>query len=169
MKLKAVLFLLIFEKGTLFMENSDNHGGAKIERRKYERRAIPAAVSCKLFKEDIKGKNSFQGFIRDISLGGVSLEIRDDTLVINDTFLLYLDVEIAFEINIPDGTHRIDVTGVVKWYRKVKKKEVNLLYLGIRFLNLEKGDEAILEKYLALGTGDKSLIWNLWDNLSIQP
>jgi len=43
------------------------------------------------------------------------------------------------------------------------------LYLGVQFLNLKKRDEAILVKYLALGTGDKSLIWNLWDNLSIQP
>jgi len=169
MNLKAVLFLLMVEKGTLFMENSDDNRETVIERRKHRRHAIPVAVSCRLFKEDIKEKNNFQGFIEDISLGGVSLEIRDDTLVINDAFLMYLNVEMTFEINMPDGTHKVNVSGIVRWYKKAKRKDVNLLYLGVQFLSLKKRDKAILEKYLDLGTGDKSLIWNLWDNLSIQP
>jgi hypothetical protein len=150
MNLKAVLFLLIFERGTLFMENSDDTREAGIEKREHRRHAIPAAVSCRLFKEDIKKNNSFQGFIQDISLGGVSLEI-------------------TFAIDMPDGIHKVNVSGIVRWYRKDRRKDVNLLYLGVQFLNLGKSDKAILEKYLASGTGDKSFIWNLWDNLSIQP
>lgn len=151
------------------MENSDNTSESVIERRAHRRHTIPVAVSCRLFKEDIKKKNSFQGFIQDISLGGVSLEIRDDTLVINDAFLMYLNMEMTFAINVPEGTYKLNVPGIVRWYKKAKKKGVNLLYLGVQFLNLKKSDEAILENYLALGAGDKSLIWNLWDSLSEHP
>jgi hypothetical protein len=151
------------------MENSDDTREAGIERRVHRRHTIPVAVNCRLFKEDIKGKNSFQGFIQDISLGGVSLEIRDDTLVLNDALLMYLNVEMTFAIDMPDGTHKVNVSGIVRWYKKAKRKGVNHLYLGVQFLNLEKSDGAILEKYLALGARDKSLIWNLWDNLSINP
>ena len=53
-----------------------------IERRKYLRRSIPAAVTCTFYEEVLQGKGSFKGFIQDISLGGVALEIRDDFLTI---------------------------------------------------------------------------------------
>ena len=151
------------------MENSDDTREAGIEKRAHRRHTIPVAVNCRLFKEDIKGKNSFQGFIQDISLGGVSLEIRDDTLVLNDALLMYLNVEMTFAIDMPDGTHKVNVSGIVRWYKKAKRKGVNFLYLGVQFMNLKKSDEAVLAKYLDLGAGDKSLIWNLWDSLSDHP
>ena len=151
------------------MTHADDKRQAEVEKSEHKRYAIPVAVRCTLYKEDIKGKNSFQGFIRDISLGGVSLEIRDDTLVINDAFLQYVNIEMAFEITLPDVTHTVNISGVIRWYKKVKRKEVNLLYLGVQFLDLGKNDETVLNKYLALGAGDKSLIWNLWDSLSTQP
>jgi hypothetical protein len=137
------------------------------ERREHRRCSIPAAVNCIFFKKDLKGKNKFQGFIQDISLGGVSLEIRDDTLIINDAFLQYTNIEMTLQLNMPDGTYKMNISGIIRWYKRVKKKDVNLLYLGIQFYNLGESDKVIIEKYLALGTGDKSLIWNLWDNLSV--
>jgi hypothetical protein len=51
----------------------------------------------------------------------------------------------------------------------MKKNDKNFLYLGIQFQNLNEETMHVLEKYLSLGTGDNNLIWNLWDNLSIQP
>jgi len=63
----------------------------------------------------------------------------------------------------------MNISGIIRWHRRIKKKNMNLLYLGIQFFNLDERDKAIIEKYLALGTGDQNLIWNLWDNLSIQP
>lgn len=151
------------------MEKFDSYEKVKIERRKHRRHNIPSAVSCILFKKDLEGKNSFQGFIQNISSGGVSLEIRDDTLIINNAYLQYSNIEINFELNMPDGTHKMNVSGIIKWYKKVKKKDVNLLYIGIQFFNLDEIDTVVLKKHLVLGTGDRNLIWNLWDNLSIQP
>ena len=169
MNLKAVLFLLMVEKGTLFMENSDDNKEAGIERRKHQRSDMPATVNCTLLKKDIKGKNSFQGFIQDISLGGASLEVRDDFLTIDNASLKYTEIRLGLELNTSDGIQKINFTGIIRWHRRVKKQSMNLLYLGVQFFALDERDQAILEKYLALGTGDKSLIWNLWDNLSIQP
>lgn len=43
---------------------------------------------------------------------------------------------------------------------------MNLLYLGIQFFYLDESDKSVLKKYLALGTGDKNLIWNMWDTVN---
>ncbi|KPJ58338.1 MAG: hypothetical protein AMJ42_03475 [Deltaproteobacteria bacterium DG_8] len=169
MNLKIPLSLLIFREERIFMDNFDNNEKVGIERRRHRRYNIPAAISCKLFQKNLEVKNSFQGFIQNISFGGVSLEIRDDFLIINDSFLKYTNIEIALELNMPDGIQKINISGIIRWYRRVKRKNMNLLYLGIQFFNLAESDKDILKKYLSLGTGDQNLIWNLWDKLSIQP
>lgn len=151
------------------MENSNNSEKVKIERRKHKRYNIPATVICKFLNKDLKGKNSFQGFIQDISFGGISLELRDDFSTINDSLLKYTSVQMILELNISGGKHKIDFSGIIRWYRRVKKEGMSFLYLGIQFYNLDESSKEILKKYLALGTGDTNLIWNLWDNLSIQP
>jgi hypothetical protein len=63
----------------------------------------------------------------------------------------------------------ISFSGIVKWYKRVKKKDKNALYLKIQFHNLDEKSAEMLKKYLSLGSGDKNLIWNLWDNLSRTP
>ena len=139
------------------------------ERRKHPRRQIPAAVTCTFYEEILQGKGSFKGFIQDISMGGVSLEIRDDFLSISETMLLYTNLEMHVEFNFPEGIQHISFSGLVRWYKRIKKKDKNFLYLGIKFQNLDEQSREVLEKYLSLGTGDTNLIWNLWDNLTTQP
>jgi len=62
----------------------------------------------------------------------------------------------------------MNFSGIISWCKRVKKKNMSFLYLGIQFYHLDKSNKDILKKYLSLGTGDKNLIWNLWDNLSIK-
>lgn len=150
------------------MEELKNNKNVMIERRKHQRFNIPAAVNCKFFNKDIKGKSSFQGFIQDISFGGVSLELRDDFSIINDSLLKYTSVQMTLELNMSDGIHKINFSGIIRWYRRVKKEGMSFLYLGIQFYNLDESSKEVIKKYLAFGTGDKNLIWNLWDNLTIQ-
>lgn len=150
------------------MEDLKSNKNVMIERRKHQRFNIPAAVNCKFFNKDIKGKNSFQGFIQDVSFGGVSLELRDDFSIINDSLLKYTSVQMTLELNMSDGIHKINFSGIIRWYRRVKKEGMSFLYLGIQFYNLDESSKEVIKKYLALGTGDKNLIWNLWDNLTIQ-
>jgi c-di-GMP-binding flagellar brake protein YcgR len=139
------------------------------ERREHPRRQIPAAVTCTFYEEVLQGKGSFKGFIQDISLGGVALEIRDDFLSISETMLLYTSIEMHVEFNFPEGIQHISFSGLIRWYKRIKKKDKNFLYLGIKFQNLNEQSKEVLEKYLSLGTGDTNLIWNLWDNLTTQP
>lgn len=150
------------------MEDLKSNKNVMIERRKHKRFNIPAAVNCKFFNKDIKGKNSFQGFIQDVSFGGVSLELRDDFSIINDSLLKYTNVQMTLELNMSDGIHKINFSGIIRWYRRVKKEGMSFLYLGIQFYNLDESSKEVIKKYLAFGTGDKNLIWNLWDNLTIQ-
>ncbi len=151
------------------MEIFESDEKVGIDRREHPRLQIPAAVSCTFFEEVLQGKGSFKGFIQDISLGGVSLEIRDDFLTIRESLLLYTNIEMAVEINFPDGMQHVDFSGIVRWYKRIKKNDKNFLYLGIQFHALSEETMKVLERYLSLGTGDINLIWNLWDNLSIQP
>lgn len=150
------------------MEDLKSNKNVMIERRKHQRFNIPAAVNCKFFNKDIKGKNSFQGFIQDVSFGGVSLELRDDFSIINDSLLKYTNVQMTLELNMSDGIHKINFSGIIRWYRRVKKEGMSFLYLGVQFYNLDESSKEVIKKYLAFGTGDKNLIWNLWDNLTIQ-
>ncbi len=151
------------------MKDLRNEKNVMIERRKHQRFNIPAAVNCKFFNKNMKGKNSFQGFIQDISLGGVSLEIRDDFSIIDDSLLKYTSIQMVLELNMSGGIHEIDFSGIVRWHRRVKKEDMRFVYLGIQFNALNENSKEILMEYLSLGKGDKNLIWNLWDNLSIQP
>ena len=151
------------------MELFESEERAAIERREHPRRKIPASVTCTFYEENLQGKGSFSGFIQDISLGGVSLEIRDDFLSISETLLLYTSIEMHVEFNFPEGMQHISFSGLIRWYKRIKRKDKNFLYLGIKFQNLNEESREVLERYLSLGTGDTNLIWNLWDNLTTQP
>ena len=150
------------------MEHFDNEEKEKMEMREHQRHSVPSMVTCTFLEEGVRGKSSFQGFIQDISFGGVSLEIRDDFLIISDSFLKYTDIEMAVEFNLPDGEYKLNFSGVIRWQKRVKKDYMSFLYLGIQFHNLKESDKRVLEKYLSLGTGEKNLIWNLWDNVLMQ-
>ncbi len=147
----------------------DSDERIRVERREHPRHIIPAAVTCTFFEDILRGKGSFQGFIQDISLGGVSLEIRDDFLTLRESMLLYTNLEMSVEFNLPDGIHRMNFSGIIRWYKRIKKRDKNFLYLGIKFHNMSEQNKELLQEYLSVGTGDKNLIWNLWDNLSMQP
>ncbi|MCK5254680.1 MAG: PilZ domain-containing protein [Deltaproteobacteria bacterium] len=150
------------------MKDLRNEKNVMIERRENQRFNNPAVVTCKFINKNMKGKKGFQGFIQNISLGGVALEIRDDFSTIDDPLLQYAIVQMVLELNLSSGTYKMKFSGFVKWLRRVKKEGVGFLYLGIQFSPLNESSKEILMEYLSLGTGDKNLIWNLWDNLSIQ-
>ena len=150
------------------MKDLRNEKNVTLEKRGNQRFNIPAVVNCKFINKNIKSENGFQGFIQDISLGGVVLEIRDDFLTIDDSLLQYTSIQMVLELNLPSGAHKMEFSGFVRWLRRVKKEGMSFLYLGIQFNPLKETSKEILMEYLSLGTGDKNLIWNLWDNLSIQ-
>lgn len=145
------------------MEQKEN---ALEERRENRRHTIPTVVTCRFFEEVLKGNGSVQGFIQDISFGGVALEIRDDFLRIREEMLMHTTVEMEVVFHFPDGMHRMASSGIIKWFQRGKNKDKNTLYLKIQFHNLDEKSAVLLNRYLSSGSGDKNLIWNLWDTLS---
>ena len=134
------------------------------EKRENQRHTIPAVVKCSFVEEILEGKVSFQAFIEDISFGGVSLQIRDDFSTIKESLLLNTTVKMTVEFNFPDGIHTMYFSGIIRWYKKIKKSDKNFLSLGIQFKELNERSKYIIQNYLSSGSGDRNLIWNLWDN-----
>ena len=149
------------------MEIKEAEENGKVERRKNKRYCLPAVVKCKFFEEVVSGKNSFQGFIQDISFGGVSLQITDNFLTIKEALLKYTNIEMEIELNSPDGLQKMSFSGIIKWHKRIKIKDKNVLNLSIQFHYLDEKSADVLMQYLSLGSGDKNLFWNLWDNLSM--
>jgi c-di-GMP-binding flagellar brake protein YcgR len=141
-------------------------GKEQIERRENKRYSVPAIVTGSFCEGDNKRKLTFRGFIQDISLGGVSIEIRDDFFIISEALLIYTTVEMSVALNFPDGAHQMDFSGVIRWYRRRREDSRNFLYLGIKFNTLSEDHQALVKKYMSLGQGDKNLICNLWDSMS---
>ena len=148
------------------METLRESGKKQIDRRQNKRYSVPAMVTCSFSEGGIKSKSSFRGFIQDISLGGVSIEIRDDFFIISEALLLYTTVEMSLALNFPDGVHQMDFSGVIRWHRRRREDSRSLLYLGIKFNTLSGDNQALVKNYMSLGQGDKNLIWNLWDSMS---
>ena len=145
------------------MDNQDSTARLHVEKRKYQRYSIPVMVTCRFLEEEPNRKSSFQGFMQSISLGGALLEIRDDFLSIGESKLTYAPVEMNVEFHFPDGAHRINLLGIIRWHKRVKKPRGSFLYLRIQFNALDEKSLEILTRFLSLGTGDRNLIWNLWD------
>jgi len=122
-------------------------------------------VTCSFVEELPAGQRSFEAFVQDISLGGVFLEIRDDFLYIDESVLPYSIIEMTLECTVPDGIEMMAVSGTIKWHKRIKKQAGSFLYLRIQFNTMDEMSLDTLKEFLALGTGDKHLFWNLWDTV----
>jgi hypothetical protein len=129
---------------------------------------IPTFVNCIFLKYSLKGNRAYKGFIEYISLNELSLEIRDDYFTLQESLLIYSTLEMTVAFHFPDGLHKVNLTGIITWCKRVRKKDTCNLHLGIRLYELNEKNREILTDYLYLGIGDKNLIWNLWDNLLIR-
>ena len=149
----------------MVMDNLACNDTIQIEKRRHQRYCIPSLVTCNFVEGIPEGKRSFQGFVQDISLGGVFLEIRDDFLHINESVLPHSTIEMTLECTITDGIEMMAVSGTVKWFKRIKKQEGSFLYLRIQFQTLDEMSLDTLKEFLSLGTGDKQLSWNLLETM----
>jgi hypothetical protein len=152
--------------GGIVMDNLASSDPIQLEKRKHQRYCIPSVVTCRFPEELPGGQRSFQGFVQDISLGGVFLEIRDDFLCIKKPNLGCSTIEMTLECTMPEGVKLLAVAGNIKWHKRIKKATGSFLYLRIQFHTMDERNLKILKKFLSLGTGDKHLFWNLWDTIN---
>jgi hypothetical protein len=128
---------------------------------------VPTFVTCTFLENALKGNRIYKGFIEDISLRELSLELRDDFFGIEESLVSYSPVELSMDFYFSDGLRQVVLTGIIIWNKRVRKKEKSYLCLGIRLDEQDEKDGEILKDYLSSGIGEINLIWNLWDNLSI--
>jgi hypothetical protein len=129
---------------------------------------IPTFVNCMFLEHPLKGNRTYKGFIEDISLNELSLELRDDYFRIQESLLIYSTLEMTVIFHSSDGLHEVNLTGIITWCKRFRKKDKSYLHFGIRLYELSKKNRELLKGYLHLGIGDKNLIWNLWDNLAVR-
>jgi hypothetical protein len=129
---------------------------------------IPTLATCAFLGNSFKGNRIFRGFIEDISLRELSLELKDDYFSIQESLLIYSPMELSMDFHFSDGLHQVVLTGIITWKKRVRKKENSYLYLKIRLDEQDEKSREVLKDYLSLGIGDTNLIWNLWDNLSLR-
>ena len=126
---------------------------------------IPTFVICTFWGNSLKGNRNYKGFIENISLNELSLELRDDYSTLQESLLIYSPLEMTMDFHFPNGLHKVTLAGMVTWSKRLRKKDKSYLHLGIHLYELNEKHRAILQDYLYLGIGDKNLIWNLWDTL----
>ena len=150
------------------MKDFTERATAAVEKCAHSLYSIPTFVNCTFLEHPLNANRAYKGFIEDISLNELSLELRDDYFSIQESLLIYSVLEMNVIFHFPDGLHEVNLTGIITRCKRFGEKDKSYLYLGIRLYELNEKDTAILKNYLHLGIGDKNLIWNLWDNLPIQ-
>jgi len=126
---------------------------------------MPTFVNCTFLVDALKQNRTYKGFIEDLSLNELSLELRDNYFTIQEAEVIYSTIEITTVFHLPDGIHEVLLTGIITWCKRIRNKDKSHLHLRIRLVELNEKTREVLKDYLYLGIGDKNLIWNLWDNL----
>lgn len=135
------------------------------KQRDHQFHTIPTFVNCTFLGNSLQGDRNHQGFIEKISLNELSLELRDDYCTIQESLLIYSPLEMTMIFHFPNELHKVTLTGMITWSKRLRKKDKSCLYLGTRLYELNEKQRAVLKDYLCLGIGDKNLVWNLWDTL----
>ena len=120
--------------------------------------AIPTFVNCTFLENSLKGNRAYKGFIEDISLNELSLELRDDYFSIQESLLKYSTLEMTVILHLHDGLREVNLTGIITWCKRFRKKDRSCLQLGISLYDLNEKNRETLQDYLYLGIGDKNLI-----------
>ena len=150
------------------MENWSGRATHTIEQSVHTLHTIPTFVNCTFLEDSLKWDGSYKGFIENISLHELSLELRDDYCTIQESLLKYSPLEINVVLHLPAGLQQVVLTGIITGNKRVQKKEKGYVRLGIRLNEHNEKNSGLLKEYISLGIGDTNLIWNLWDNLFVR-
>ena len=99
---------------------------------------IPTFVSCSFLEDSLKWNRTYKGFINDISLNELSLELRDDFFTIQESLLIYSPLEMSVVFHFPEGVHKVTLAGIITRHKRVRVKEKCNLLLGIRLDELKE-------------------------------
>lgn len=102
------------------------------------------------------------GFTRDISLGGVCVDLGEKRLPIPMEALKHADV--AVTIKLPSLDQTLAVEGTIVWHSEKFANEAAGTLVGIQFRELHDTERSTLEAYCSGGGAEQNLLWHLWDD-----
>jgi len=138
------------------------------ERRVSKRYDKPLKVEFGLIgeKPSLSNRTSFQGFIEDISLGGLRLGLREKYGKLYKMKLQGKKVKLS--IPFPQFNYTVCALGEIQWSNDFQEHAEHVITLGIRFIDLSPTDCQYLENYMGSNKGDHNLLWELW-NKEVKP
>lgn len=138
------------------------------EKRQHSRHDKPLSVSFAFFggHQEIPGPRTYEGFIEDISLGGVRIKLVDQYGFLYGRELQGMTIKLS--IPLPQLHYTLTTTGLIQWVKNDHKSLSQTLILGVEFQNVSVTDKQYLENYLSSNLGDQNLLWDLW-NKEVKP
>ena len=138
------------------------------DRRVFKRHDKPLRVELGLVDEkpSLSNRTSFQGFIEDISLGGLRLQLRERYGKLYKMKLQGKQVKLAIPFS--QFNYTIYALGTIQWSNDFQEHTEHVITMGIRFIDLSPTDCQYLENYMGSNKGDHNLLWELW-NKEVKP
>ena len=96
------------------MENFNGRETNVVEKCVHQFSTIPTFVICRFLVDSLKESRPYKGFIEDISLNELSLELTDDYLTIQESLLKYSTLEMTVILHFPDDLHKVNLTGIIR-------------------------------------------------------
>jgi hypothetical protein len=101
------------------MEDLSERGINLIEQCVNPLHTIPTFATCTFLEDSLKWDRTYKGFIEDISLNELSLELRDDYFTIQESLLKYSLLEMSVVFHFSDGLHKVTLTGIITGHKTV--------------------------------------------------
>ncbi len=138
------------------------------DRRASKRYDKPLRVEFGLIgeKASLSNRTSFQGFIEDISLGGLRLQLKERYGKLYKMKLQGKQVKLA--IPLPQFNYTAYALGEIQWSNDFQEHAEHVITMGIKFIDLSPTDCQYLENYMGSSKGDHNLLWELW-NKEVKP
>jgi len=130
-----------------------------VENRRQPRTKFVFPVRFDIFLPDRVTK-SFDGYIRDMSMGGACVQFRDRYGLIDLDGLKGHRVKLA--VRIPQG-EQLYLNAVVQWARKENATRGYSVLLGLEIKEIAEWQVEQLERFISMGNKDQKMMWNLWE------
>ncbi|RJQ18078.1 MAG: PilZ domain-containing protein [Nitrospiraceae bacterium] len=127
-------------------------------RKNCHRSVFTYPVKFKVFRKT-SGHSSFNGYLRDISIDGASLEFEDKYGRFSLKEANKSSIKISFSI---PHEGKVNIFARIKWVKK-SGSNGNCLSIGIEFKDMESWQLDTIEKLIGMKNKDHNMMWNLWE------
>lgn len=131
-----------------------------MEQRRQPRTKFAFPVKFTFYGSD-RISRSFDGYIRDMSMGGACVQFKDRYGVISMDDLKGSRVRLA--VKIPQG-EKLYLQAFVQWIRKESPGRGFSILMGLELREIADWQVEQIERFISMGNKDQKMMWNLWDH-----